>query len=53
MKGSGWGGMKRDFDTWLDCCFDLGKDRSLFCEWVTSLEGCNVVNPSCKYFFVW
>jgi len=52
MNGSGWGNIKRDIDALLDCCFDLGKDRSLFCEQVTSLEGCNMINSFYKDFFL-
>ena len=37
----------------FDCWFNLRKNRFLFCERVTSLEGCNVVNSSCEYFLVW
>ena len=53
MNGSGRGGVKRNVVALFDCGFNLRKDRFLFCEWVTSLEGCNVVNSSCKYFLVW
>jgi len=37
----------------VNCCFDLGKDEFLFCEWMTSLESCDVVNSFCKNFFFW
>jgi len=53
VNSGGWGSVKRDFDALLDCSFDLGKDRGLFCEWMASLEGCDVMNPSCKNFFFW
>ena len=53
MNGSGLGSIKRDFDALVDCCFDLGKNRGLFCEWVASLESCDMMNSSCKDFFFW
>jgi len=53
MNSSSWGSVKRDVDALVDCCFNLGKNRGLFCEWVASLEGCNVMNSSCKDFFFW
>jgi len=37
----------------MNCCFDLRKDGCLFGEWIASLEGCDVVNSSCKDFFFW
>jgi len=52
VNSGSWGSVKRDSDALLNCCFDLGENGSLFCERVTSLEGCDVVNSSCKYFFV-
>jgi len=48
-----WSGVKRNRNSLVNCCFNLGKDRYLFCEWVTSLEGCNVIDSSCKDFFFW
>jgi len=52
VNSGSWGSIKRDVDALVDCCFDLGKDRLLFCERVTSLEGCDMMN-SCKDFFFW
>jgi len=46
MNSSSWGSVKRNIDALVDCCFDLGKNRWLFCEWVASLEGCDVINSS-------
>ena len=53
LDSGSWDSIKGDNDALLDCCFNLGKNRSLFCERIGSLEGCNVVNSSCKYFFMW
>jgi len=53
VNSSSWGSVERDIDALGDCCFDLGKNRRLFCKWVASLEGCNVMNSSCKDFFFW
>jgi len=53
MNGGDWGNIERDIDALVDCCFDLGKNRGLFCEWVASLEGHDVMNSSCKDFFFW
>jgi len=53
VNGGGWDSIKGDGDALLDCCFDLRKDRGLFCEWIGSLEGCDVVNSSCEHFFMW
>jgi len=48
-----WGSIKGNLDSLVDCCFDLRKDRCLFCEGVASLESCDVMNSSCKDFFFW
>jgi len=53
VNGSGWGGVKRDINALVDSCFDLGKNGGLFCEWVASLESCDVVNSSYKNFCFW
>jgi len=53
MDGACWGSVKGNGDSLINCCFDLGKDRCLFCEWVASLEGCNVMHSSCKDAFFW
>jgi len=53
MNGTCWGGIKGNGDSLVDCCFDLGKDRFLFCERVASLESCDVMDSSCKDFFFW
>ena len=52
MNSSSWGSIERDIDALLDCCFDLGKDGVLFCEWEASLESCNMINSSCKDLFL-
>jgi len=48
-----WSGVKGNRDSLVNGCFDLGKDRCLFCEQVTSLESCDMMNSSCKDFFLW
>ena len=53
MDSTCWGSIEGNGDFLVNCCFDLGKDRCLFCEWMASLEGCDVVNSSCKDFFFW
>jgi len=53
MDSACWGSVKGNRDALMNCCFNLRKDRCLFSEWVTSLEGCDVMNSSCKDFFFW
>ena len=53
MNSGSWGGVKRDGNALVNCCFNLGKNRSLFCEQVAFLKSCNAVNSSCKYIFFW
>jgi len=52
VNSGGWGSIERNFNALVGCCFNLGKNRFLFCKWVTSLEGCDVINSSYEYFFL-